>query len=52
MEGEFHRRLVGPYNGTIRFDAAHIVTGQSPLVDAGWGDPNIAVIIKDREVAP
>ena len=32
-------------------DADDVVAAQAPLVDAGRGDPDVAVVVADREVA-
>ena len=51
VEGQFGRRLVRTAHRTVRFDADDVLGGQRAFVDAGRGDPDVAVLVADRNVA-
>jgi hypothetical protein len=51
VEGQLGRRLVRTAHRTVRFDADDVLGGQRAFVDAGRGDPDVAVLVADRDVA-
>ena len=51
VEREFRGRRVVAFDGAVRGDADDVLRAEAPFVDAGRGDPHVAVFVPDRDVA-
>ena len=51
MKRQFYRRLMRPNHLAVRRDAHDVLTAQTPFVNAAGRDPNIAVLVENREIA-
>ena len=51
VERKLGRGLVRPLAAAVRVDADDVLAGERPLVDAGGGDPDVALGVADGKVA-
>ena len=51
VEGQLHGRLVNADEGAVGLDLNDVAAGQAALVDARGGNPDVAVVVSDGQIA-
>lgn len=51
VERQLGRGLVRTFAASVRVDADDVLAGERPFVDAGRGDPDVALCVADRKIA-